>query len=139
MPDLINGVHLQAEQLDDPNIMKAIEAFAEWVVASEFKPLSPGLERCFDEEREDKIGPLVNAIGSGNGPGYQILRTTDRKYVKAGTAYLVPIRIIPDAKPTISDTGTTTTELKLGTKIFIDKPIYVDKDVYFTLITRKQD
>lgn len=67
MPDLINRVHLQAEQLDNPNIIKAIETFAEWVVASEFKPLLPGLERCFDKEREDRIGPLVNAIGSGNG------------------------------------------------------------------------
>jgi len=66
MPDPINGVHLQPEQLDSPNIMKAIEDFAKWVVTSKFKPLSPDLEKCLDEKREEEFWPLLNAIGFGN-------------------------------------------------------------------------
>jgi len=138
MPDPISGVHLQAEQLQSPSILVEIEQFAEWVVDAEFRLLSSDLEKCFDKDREEKLGPLLSAIGFGDEPLYQVLRTTNKKYITGGSAYLVPIRIKPAAQPSISGPGNITTKLQLGTKVFVDKPVYVDKDVYFVLFTRSQ-
>ena len=56
--------------------------------------------------------------------------------ITVGTAYLVPIRIKPGTKPTISNVGATT-YLTVGTKIFVNKTVYLDKDVHFVLITRR--
>jgi len=65
-----------------------------------------------------------------------VLRTLNKKHITGGpSAFLIPIRLQPVANPTISSQGTTI-ELQIGTRVFVDKPVLVDKDVDFILITK---
>jgi len=137
MAGLITGVHLQAERLDSASITEDIGRFANWVVKAKFEDVSTDLEKCVDAARDAKFKPLLNALGFGNKLLYSILHTTNTKYVTGGSnAYLIPIQLEEAANPSISDT-TTTTRLELGTIVYIDKPVLVDKEVYFLLITKR--
>jgi hypothetical protein len=61
----------------------------------------------------------------------------EKTYIDGGpSAYLIPIHIGKASNPTVSD-STTQTALKPGEIVYIDKPVVVDKGVYFALISKK--
>ncbi len=62
MSDLVHGRHLQVESLDHESIIE-IERFTAWVGSANFGPLLTDLEKCFDDAREEKIGPLLASLG----------------------------------------------------------------------------
>jgi hypothetical protein len=65
MSDLITGVHLQAEGLS-ADIIQEIDRIATWVVTAKFEAISADLEKCLDNAREERLSPLLSALGIGN-------------------------------------------------------------------------
>ncbi|OAF59752.1 hypothetical protein VC83_04043 [Pseudogymnoascus destructans] len=66
MSDLITGKHLEPENLDGQNITGELERFGQWAKAVKFQPLSPGIEKCEVQDRDQKVRLVLKELGYEN-------------------------------------------------------------------------
>jgi hypothetical protein len=71
MSGLITGNHLEPEDLaealeDGANIIRELDGFGEWVEKKKFDPLSKGVEKCRDKDRDRKVRPILKKLGYEN-------------------------------------------------------------------------
>jgi hypothetical protein len=116
MPDPIQGAHLQLRKLNYPDIVDKLDAFGEWsgTLDKDFIPVTAAVDKCMHEEREEKMQPILDALGyerevrgldaqidgadQEKSVEYQILRIRKRTYVYGGpSANMIPVRIRKDA------------------------------------------
>lgn len=137
MSDLIAGKHLEPEHLDGQNIGGELERFGQWAETVKFQPLSPGIEKCGDKDRDQKVRLVLKELGYENKLEikYQILRIVSRSYITGSHAYLIPLRIEEGTSPTIYDLSTAASKLVVGQKIYFNRPIIVDPGIDCLLIT----
>lgn len=67
MSRLIIGKHLEAEDLDGQNIGRELECFSQWIREERgFQPLSTGIEKCENKDRDQKVRLVLNELGYEN-------------------------------------------------------------------------
>jgi hypothetical protein len=71
MSNLITGTHLKAEDLveilgNDSDIRRELDDFGEWAKTKKFHPLNKGVEKCQDEDRDQKVRPILKKLGYEN-------------------------------------------------------------------------
>jgi hypothetical protein len=108
MPDPIDGTHLQLCKLDYRDIVPKLDDFGEWTskleVNQDFVPITTEVHRCTHSEREQRIKPILDALGyTGqvcDADGIEksvefiILRVLSRSHFDARLpANLIPVRI----------------------------------------------
>jgi hypothetical protein len=113
MPDPISGSHLQLSDLGGGDVVKKLEDYGSWTgtLEKDFKPLTPEVYKCMHEEREQKLKPVLDALGyprevcelddqinsadAEKSVATQTLRILKRSYINAGRpgADLFPVRI----------------------------------------------
>ncbi|CZT41136.1 uncharacterized protein RSE6_00830 [Rhynchosporium secalis] len=68
--DLITSKHLAVHNLDDQSIREELERFGLWTEGLNFQPTTiPGVQRCEDPDRDNKVRPLLKNLGYENKVG----------------------------------------------------------------------
>jgi hypothetical protein len=62
MISFINGTHLQLYTVEGKHSRKELGHFGEWVVSTDFEPLSNDMGKCKHKDRDGKLKPVLKEL-----------------------------------------------------------------------------